>query len=215
MSNKITYFAFSLLMLFSVGTAFGQDDWELKSDKDGVKVYYKKTATVHEVKLVTSIQSSLSGIIQLFNEVDNYPRWGYKVTSSKLVKKVSDQEMYYHSKFDFPWPMDDRDVVMHTKLFQDSKTKAIYSTSVASPKTVGEEKGFVRITNSTTKWTLIPGTNGWVYVEYYVSSSPGGNIPDWLVNMAIDVGPRETIKNMKTILKQPTYKNAKLAYIKE
>lgn len=214
MSRSITLFFCILFSILSTSLT-AQKDWELKSDKDGIKVYYKKTTTVHEVKLVTSIQSSLSGIIQLFSEVENYPRWGYKVTSAKLLKKVSDHEMYYHSKFDFPWPMDDRDAVMHTKLEQDAKTKTIYSISTASPKFIPDEKNYLRMTNSNTKWTIIPGNNGWLYVEYYIYSSPGGNIPDWLVNMAIDVGPRETIKNMKTILKQPTYKNAKLAYIKE
>lgn len=214
MPRRITLFFCILFSMLSTSVS-AQKDWELKSDKDGIKVYYKKTTSVHEVKLVTSIQSSLSGIIQLFSEVDNYPRWGYKVTSAKLLKKVSDHEMYYHSKFDFPWPMDDRDAVMHTKLEQDAKTKTIYSISTAAPKFVPEEKNYLRMTNSNTKWTIIPGNNGWLYVEYYIYSSPGGTIPDWLVNMAIDVGPRETIKNMKTILTQPTYKNAKLAYIKE
>lgn len=214
MPRSITLFFCIFFSIFSTSVS-AQKDWELKSDKDGIKVYYKKTTSVHEVKLVTSIQSSLSGIIQLFSEVDNYPRWGYKVNSAKLLKKVSDHEMYYHSKFDFPWPMDDRDAVMHTKLEQDAKTKTIYSISTAVPKFVPEEKNYLRMTNSNTKWTIIPGSNGWLYVEYYIYSSPGGTIPDWLVNMAIDVGPRETIKNMKTILKQPTYKNAKLAYIKE
>jgi hypothetical protein len=214
MPRSITLFFCIFFSILST-TISAQKDWELKSDKDGIKVYYKKNTSVHEVKLVTSIQSSLSGIIQLFSEVENYPRWGYKVTSSKLLKKVSDHEMYYHSKFDFPWPMDDRDAVMHTKLEQDAKTKTIYSISTAAPKFIPDEKNYLRMTNSNTKWTIMPGSNGWLYVEYYIYSSPGGNIPDWLVNMAIDVGPRETIKNMKTILKQPTYKNAKLAYIKE
>ena len=214
MTRKFSLFI-ALFFFLGVSSVAAQDEWELKSDKDGIKVYYKKTSSVHEIKLVTSIQSSLSGIIQLFSEVENYPRWGYKVTSAKLLKKVSDHEMYYHSKFDFPWPMDDRDAVMHTKLVQDAKTKTIYSTSIAEPKYIAEEKNHLRMTNSNTKWTIVPGSNGWLYVEYYIYSSPGGNIPDWLVNMAIDVGPRETIKNMKTILKQPTYKNAKLAYIKE
>jgi hypothetical protein len=214
MPRSITLFFCIFFSILSTSIS-AQKDWELKSDKDGIKVYYKKNTSVHEVKLVTSIQSSLSGIIQLFSEVENYPRWGYKVTSSKLLKKVSDHEMYYHSKFDFPWPMDDRDAVMHTKLEQDAKTKTIYSISTAAPKFIPDEKNYLRMTNSNTKWTIMPGSNGWLYVEYYIYSSPGGNIPDWLVNMAIDVGPRETIKNMKTILKQPTYKNAKLAYIKE
>lgn len=205
---------FCLTLLPALHYAQG-DGWTLKSEKDGVKVYFKKTSDVYEVKLVTSIETSLSSIVKLFSDVSSYPKWGYKVASSKLVKKVSDKEMYYHSKLDFPWPMDDRDVVMHSKWEQDSKTQAIYATSAAAPKEVKEEEGYVRITVSNTKWTLIPNDSGWVYIEYYIYSQPGGSIPDWLVNLAIDVGPRETIKNMKTMLKQTTYKNAKLAYVKE
>jgi hypothetical protein len=212
---RILTMLFILNLLFLPFAASAQDAWELKSEKNGIKVYFKKTTSVYEIKLVTSIQSSLSGIIQLFNEVENFPKWGYKVTEAKLLKKVSDNESYYHSKFDFPWPMDDRDVVMHTKLEQDPKTKTVTSTSTAAPTFIPEEKNYLRMTNSNTKWTLVPGTNGWLYVEYYIYSSPGGSIPDWLVNAAIEVGPRETIKNMKTILQQPTYKKAKLAYIKE
>lgn len=214
MQSRLYFFLLALLC-FSVVAGAQSDGWTLKNDKDGIKVYFKKTSDVYEVKLVTSMQSSLSGVIQLFNEVSNYPLWGYKVTSSRMLAKVSDREMYYYSTFDFPWPLDDRDVVMHTKLTQDEKTKAIYSVSVAEPSYHPTQKNYLRMTNSNTKWTLIPGNNGWLYVEYYIYSSPGGSIPDWLVNMAIDVGPRETIKNMKSILQRGTYKNAKLAYIKE
>ncbi|MBK8922208.1 MAG: hypothetical protein IPM81_12020 [Saprospirales bacterium] len=46
-------------------------------------------------------------------------------------------------------------------------------------------------------------------------SDPGGNLPDWAINLAIDVGPRETIKRMREILKDPLYQNAKLAHIRE
>lgn len=206
----------TFLWLFLPALAVAQaDGWVLKNNKDGVKVYYRSTGDVYEIKLVTSIQSSLSGIIHLFNEVPNYPKWGYKVTSAHLVKKVNEQEMYYRSTIDFPWPLDDRDVVMHSKLSQDEKTKAVYSVSVASPNAYPVQKNYLRMTESNTKWTLIPGPNGWVYVEYYIYSKPGGSIPDWLVNLAIDVGPRETILNIKNLLQQPAYKNIKLAYIKE
>jgi hypothetical protein len=210
-----TTFIAAFLTVSQLLTAQTSDGWALKNDKDGIKVYYKKTADVQEVKLVTSIQSSLSGIIQLFSEVDNYPKWGYKVVSSQLLKRVSDNEMYYHSKLDFPWPMEDRDVVMHTRLEQDPKSKAVYSHSTSVSTYIPAEKDYIRIVTSNTKWTLIPGPGGWVYVEYYIYSNPGGSIPEWLVNLAIDVGPRETIKNIKTMLQYPKYKNVKLAFIKE
>lgn len=204
-----------LLLNIHASTAQNNGGWALKNNKEGVKVYFKKTADVHEIKLITSLHTTLPGIVQLLSEVEHYPVWGYKVMESKLLKKVSDKEMYYYSKLDFPWPLSDRDLIMHTYLEQDSVTKRITARSVAEPGYLPENKDVVRIRNAHTQWTLLPGTGGWPYIEYYIYSDPGGNIPDWLVNMAIDVGPRETIKAMRGLLQQEKYKKAKLAHIRE
>ena len=203
------------LQFFGPVAAQSQDGWELKGEKNGVKVYYRKTSDVYELKLVTSIKTPLSGIVTLFDDVAKYPDWGYKVSESRLLKRVSPTEMYYYSRIDFPWPMSDRDVVLHTKLEQNAHNNAVTSNSVAVSGWVPEVKDVVRLKKANTKWTLIPGTGGWLYVEYYLNSDPGGNIPDWAINMALDLGPRETIKRMKAILKDPAYQNTKLAHIKE
>jgi hypothetical protein len=194
---------------------FSQNEWVFKNEKEGVKVYYRKTSDIQEVKLISSIKVPLSGLIQLFSEVELYPTWGYKVMESRLIKKVSDTEMYYYSRLDFPWPLSDRDLVMHTKLEQDPVTRKIIATSKAVPNMAPEVADVVRITNATTQWTLIPGAGGWLYTEYYIYSSPGGNIPDWMINMAVDVGPRETIKNIRNIVQQYKYQSARLAHIRD
>ena len=192
-----------------------QDGWVLKNEKDAVKVYYRKTPGIYELKLATSIKTSLSGVVRMFDEVQKYTEWGYKVSEARLLKRVSPTEMYYYSKIDFPWPMNDRDVILHTKVEQDPHNHSIISISTSAPDYIPEVKDVVRVRQATTKWTLIPGTGGWLYVEYYLNSDPGGNLPDWAINMALDVGPRETIKRMREILRDPEYQNTKLAHIKE
>jgi START domain len=191
-----------------------QQGWTLKSDKDNTKVYLRQNGALYEVKITTSIQAPLAGIVTLLQEVDQYYRWGYKVTSANTIKKVSDQECYYRSTIDFPWPLDDRDIVMHSQTEQ-LENGTVIAKSSAAPDMAPTQPNFVRIKVSETTWTLVPSPSGWTYVEYYIYSNPGGSLPEWLVNMAIDVGPRETLKNMKVMLKQPKYRNAKLAYIKE
>jgi START domain len=203
----------AILLTITAGQMFAQTGWTLKSNKDNVKVYYRKTTDIHELKLTTSIKAPLSGLVLLFDEVELYPKWGYKVVSARKIKVVSNTEMYYQSKIDFPWPADDRDVVMHTKLEQNPTTKVIVSSSTAAPDLIPAEKDYLRMRNSRTTWTLVPSPDGWTYVEYYIYSSPGGTIPDWMINAAIDVGPRETIKTMKVLLQQARYQNAKLDYI--
>lgn len=204
----------SLLFLLPV-TAQNKDGWIFKHDKDAVKVYYRKTSGIYELKLVTSLKVPLSGIVQLFDDVNKYAEWGYKISESRLLKRVSPTEMYYYSRLDFPWPMSDRDVVLHTRLQQDTHNLSITSSSTAVPDYLPEVKDVVRVRKANTKWSLVPGPGGWLYIEYYLYSDPGGNIPDWAINMALDMGPRETIKRMREILKDPYYQNSKLAHIKE
>ena len=201
-------------LFLSLGYAQDTDGWLLKNDKDNVQVFYKKTDNVQEIKLITSLRTTLTGLVHLLSEVDNYPNWGYKVMEARLLKRVSDTEMFYYSRLDFPWPLSDRDMVMHTTLRQDPITHRILSTSTAVPDYLPVVPDVVRITSARTQWTMTPGTNGWIGVEYYLHSNPGGNIPDWVVNMAIDLGPRETIKSLRGLLPQTRYQAARLEYIK-
>lgn len=209
-----------LLLIVSIGLfqipSFAQaaDGWLLKNDKDNVRVFYKKTDDVQEIKLVTSLKTTLSGLVELLSDVKNYPTWGYKVMESRLLKRVSDTEMFYYTRLDFPWPLADRDLVMHTVLRQDPATHKIICSSTAMPDYLAKVPDVVRITSARTQWTLVPGAGGWIYVEYFLHSNPGGNIPDWAVNMAIDVGPRETIKGLRNLLPQTRYQAARLEYIK-
>lgn len=214
----VSQLLFCLLLALALpfgASAQSKEGWVLKNEKAGVKVYYRKTSDIHELKLATAIKAPLPGIAHLLDDVDKFSTWGYKVSEARLVKRVSPTEMYYYAVLDFPWPMSDRDVVLHTKLEQDPHSNAIVSTSVAVAGMVPEKKDVVRIKKTTTKWTITPGTGGWMGVEYYLHSDPGGNLPDWAINLALDVGPRETIKKMRETLKGPNYQNTKLAHIKE
>ncbi|MFN0215222.1 MAG: START domain-containing protein [Saprospiraceae bacterium] len=215
MRKKLLTLLFGTLCFPGLIIAQNTNGWIFKNEKEGVKVYYRKTSDVYELKLITSLKVSLSGLVTLLSEVDNYPRWGYKVAESRELKKVSDWEIYYYSRLDFPWPLDDRDIVVHSKMEQDPLTRRVTATSIAEPNYLPSNKGVIRMTNARTSWTLLPGPGGWTYVEYYIYSDPGGSLPDWLVNMALDVGPRETIKNIRSFVQQEKYQSVKLAHLKD
>ncbi len=215
MLKKILTFLLFTCITTSFLFAQNTDGWVFKNEKEGVKVYYRKTSDVYELKLITSLKVSLSGLVTLLSEVDNYPKWGYKVSESRELKKVSDWETYYYSKLDFPWPLDDRDIVVRSRIDQDPITRRITASSVAVSDYLPVNKGVVRMDNAHTTWTLLPGPGGWTYVEYYIYSNPGGSLPDWLVNMALDVGPRETIKNIRSFVQQEKYQRVKLAHLRE
>ena len=65
------------------------------------------------------------------------------------------------------------------------------------------------------KWNLYPQKDGRVKIEYFLKSDPAGSIPTWMVNLALDQGPIETIKNMQRELKKAKYQDVRLSFIEE
>lgn len=202
-------------MLNLSGSAQNAASWEFKGEKDGIRIYHQKTPGLLHIKLSMSVKVPLSGIVLLFSDADRYIEWGYKITASRLLHRVSNSELWYYALYDFPWPMDDRDIILHSKIEQDPNTRAISITNTPYPAYLPENKGIIRIRNSKTRWLFTPGAGGWVQVEQQISTDSAADMPDWLVKLTADTGPRETAKSIRKILQQEKFQLARLAHIKD
>ena len=216
MQNMSAFWLLVWMMLFQQ-PLFAQKAaaWQFKGEQDGIKIYHQKTPGLLHIKLTTSVKVPLSGIVSLFSDADHYHNWGYKISHSKLLKRESPMELWYYAKYDFPWPLDDRDIILHSKMEQDPVSKNIKITNTPYPAYLPENKGVLRIKNTHTRWLFVPSENGWVYVEQEISTDSAEDMPDWLVKMTADTGPRETAKAVRKILQQAQYQHAKLAHIRD
>ncbi|MEN0046012.1 MAG: START domain-containing protein [Bacteroidota bacterium] len=205
------------LLLFSLATfsISAQSDWQLKKDKKDIKVFYRDAANsyIKELKIETHLNASLSTIMAFLYDVDLYPEWVYSCSEAKLEEKITASEVYYYSVMDFPWPMWDRDFIVHSTIHQDPKTGVIVTNSVATTDYQAAREDMIRIEEMNIRWTLTPLKNGSVKVEYYLKSNPGGNIPAWAINLALDRGPIQSINNLKKMIRQEKYQLAKLDFI--
>jgi hypothetical protein len=208
-----TLFLLGLCCIFQ--PLFSQNDWEFKGEKDGIKIYHKKTTGLLHIKLSTSVKAPLSGIASLFADVDNYKQWGYKLSQTRLLRRDSPTELWYYARYDFPWPLDDRDIILHSKMEQDPVSRRLTITNTPYPAYLPENQGIVRIKNTTTQWVFVPGKDGWVYVEQQIATDSAEGVPDWLVKMTADTGPRETAKSVRKTLMQDKYQQARLAHIRD
>ncbi len=205
----------TLLVLFLL--IAGGNDWVLKKDKDHITVYTRKKADsdYKELKCVSTVKTSLSAIVKMLTDVDDYTDWIFHCESSKVVKKVNDAELYYYQLTSAPFPVSDRDMVAHLIITQDSKSKKVTVTADAAEGLVPEKDDIVRIKKFHSSYTLIPKEKGMVEIDYEMGADPGGNIPAWLVNMAIVKGPFTTQQMMNKILAGAKYKSVKLPFITE
>lgn len=208
------------LLLFFVSALFAQpeDDWELVSEKEGVKVY-TKSVDGHKIKsmrMSCEIEgTSLSSFAAVFHDMSSYQDWVYSGKEPSLLLKLAENEIFYYVRSDFPWPMSDRDFVVHNKVWQNPNTYTFYSHSTVLNDYLDEVEDVVRIKEFDATWEITPLKNGRYNLKYTFFTDPGGSIPNWIVNRFLDVGPFQTIKNLEQEAKKEKYQKVEFSYLKE
>ena len=213
---KKILFSLCLLLLATV-YCFAQDDWKLKSDKDGIKAYSRKTedSKINAVRITSDFATSLSRIVAVIADVNTYDEWIYNSKNTRLLKQVSPTELYYYGEVKFPWPTTNRDFVSHVTVSQDpqSKTVTINASNVTGWEPV--KKNLVRIENSVGKWIITPVGKNHVSVLYELHADPGGDLPVLLINSFSATGMVATFKNLRRRLERTDLSLSAAPFIKE
>jgi hypothetical protein len=210
-------FGLGLFVCFVCSRAHAQKDWELRQDKEGIKIYTKNIddAALKSVKTICTLNTSLSTLTAALIDISNSAEWVYSTKKISLLKKISPSELIYYSELDIPWPASNRDFIIRLEVKQDEKSKAVSVIGYNLPDYLPEVKNVVRIRKSNSKWLITPLQNGQVKIEYVLDVDPGGNIPAWLINMFAAKGPFETFKKLREVVKKPAYSHPDLPFIKE
>lgn len=211
--------AFIILLSLGMNTAVrkeGPSIWELKKDKNGIQIYARKVPNwdYQELKVTMEVESTLPGLIAALKDVPAYPQWVYTCTDAYFYKNAPEEE-YYYTKFDAPWPVKHRDLIVHSVLKQDTTTKTVIFKGEGLPGYRPSAEGIIRIPKFDGQYFLVPKSNNLVDVTYIVKLDPGGWLPIWLVNLVSISGPYNSFVNLKDFVKQDKYQKAKLAYIEE
>lgn len=206
----------SLALLFSA-LSFGQENWTLKNNKDGIAIYTKtiENSNYKGIKVKCSLPATLSQFVAVIMDVNTATEWLYSTKSAVLLKKVSPAEVYYYSEVGLPWPLSNRDFVCHLTASQDPRTKVVTIDGPVVPDYMPEKNGIVRVTRSSGKWIITPAANNMVNIEYTLEADPGGSIPAWLVNLFATKGPMESFRKLKVQINKPQYRNVKYDFIKD
>lgn len=192
-----------------------ENPWKLSRQKDGIVVYVRDTpnSKLKSFKGVVTIPVRLTALVAALQDTKAFPRLFHNCKNARSLKKVGKNESYNYVVTNMPWPVKDRDSIVHSVLKQDKKTKRIRISINSKPKMLAVNKKMVRIQQMSGSWEFIPLKSGNVKVTYELSIMPGGKLPIWLVNvLAVDF-PFYTLKNIRELVKTPVYMNAKRSYI--
>lgn len=193
---KLAYF-FSFVLF---GFLFQQKPWQLAVNKEGIKVYTRKTdsTSIKEYKVTTVVKSPIDTVLKKILDIKNLKKWSYRIAESSLVKKMNDSTWVFYIHNDVEWPVMDRD---HVSKVQLKKKKNEYNMLLTPYNNfVKEKENVVRLTKFKGLWILKKTGPNQTEVTQQLYGDPESNIPSFFINMMIAKAPFHTFKNMKNQL---------------
>ncbi|WP_097458777.1 START domain-containing protein [Mangrovitalea sediminis] len=214
MSRKsVSLLLSALLALHSLAASA----WDLAKKNDGIEVYTElpKGSEFKAFYAITHVHASLHQLVAMQLHLDSQPDWIQDCKKSELVKRVSDREFYVYYVTHAPWPVDDRDYVLHSVIDQDPKSLVVTVNFQGVDNVLARTQSCVRAAKVEGFWRFTPEPGHQVKVEYQVHADPSGDVPAWLANSFVVDQPFQTLEKLRQHVDDPRYRNARVAFITE
>ncbi|RYY97207.1 MAG: lipid-binding protein [Chitinophagaceae bacterium] len=196
--KKQLFLSFFLLLL--AGSVFAQGGWKLTRSQDGLRIYQSENSGFKNIKVEATMPGSLDRLQQVLYNVGDFKNWVYGNKTAHQLKQVAANEYLYYSETALPWPLSNRDAVVHARVMRDGD-RSLRITETSAAGVMPEQPGKVRVHRSAISWTATPAAPGSINIVYVFEAEPGGKLPAWLVNNFAEKGPYESFKKLARLLK--------------
>lgn len=196
------------------------DDWRLDKDEDGIKVYTRavQNSAIREIKAELTIETSLDSIMAVFDDIPALPHWNHQCTKALPLTQVSAKERYHYQNIHMPFPVLDRDLLIHSQILQHGDKIIVQLNAapdyckqhVVKQCNVIKQSQNIMVNHSKGTYQLTPRGSNKVNVIWTQHTEPAGKIPHWLINsLLIDI-PFNTLKKLRKQVTLSKYQQAKL-----
>lgn len=185
-----------IILFISVGSFAA--DWELKKNEDGIIVYTREIANSDflEYKGIATVNASRRKVAEVILRISDYINWFPDCLDSKRLSYPDKNEVLVYYKIDSPWPVKDRDAVVHLYINDEPDKNKTTIDFKAEPNSLEKYPGVVRVPKSSGYWKL-ESINNQTKVTYQNHADPGGSVPAWVVNMFVVDAPFKTLLAIK------------------
>ncbi|MFT4682073.1 MAG: hypothetical protein ACI9FU_000699 [Granulosicoccus sp.] len=201
-----------LLVIISV-SVFAQENWQLKKDNSGVKVYTKHVegSGLKAIKATTTFACDFATCVAVLRDI---PHLTELFPGCERTEKVSqtdiDQIHYIH--LNAPWPVTDRDATFHLTYEYRPETETLFIQADVINDKYPEQDGMIRLTKGIGTWTFKKAREQ-LELIYLFHGDPGGNIPDWLANSVVEDNPLEMLHNFHRLVELPRYQGKSFSFL--
>lgn len=187
-------------------------EWQERLNESGILVESRPfPGQKHqEFRATLTLTATPASVIALLQDNDACSRWLFRCEESRLLDLISNQERYFYQVTDLPFPAKSRDVIFHATLeYQDNGGIRV---NVSSAPDHIEETGHVRIRHAIGYYLVEPVSDSSTRVTWQQYINPAGSLPGWLVNSMLTDLPFKSLQNMRQLVTEPPYAEARFSY---
>ncbi len=193
------------LWLLAAATLAHAAEWEEVKRTKGIIVYEFEVEDrdLAAFRGVGAVNGTLYEILAILSDSDRRTEWQHKCVGAHDVERINESSRITYNRTAAPWPVDDRDVVLKTKIKVVEPDQVILAQfrAISTPKK-GKVKGVVRMPYLKGHYKLTRVGPKRTRVEYQVDADPGGWLPDWLANRASRELPINTLLGLRRQVKR-------------
>ena len=182
MKLYITTLFFIALMMMDASAA--GDDWELRKDRDGIRVYTKarEESGIYIYKVITSIRMKPERVFEQVVDFRENLKYMELVDSLSFMDHRKNERYINYMRIDMPWPVKNREMVMDMKV--QFSPDSIRLVSDDRPGRIKDSETIIKVEDFHEEWVIRSfGDTGNTKITVMGWINPGGSIPTWVVNM--------------------------------
>jgi hypothetical protein len=157
-------------------------EWTLEKDAEHIQLYTRPVpgSPFLEVKATTLINAPMQKVADAFGYGEGCSDWRALCKSSEVLSTVSDTERYVYLVLDLPWPLSDRDMVIHSTARMDPAAKTA-TVQLESASSRHPARDYVRA-ESNGEYTIRAISEDQVEFTYIMHTDLGGDLSPEVIN---------------------------------
>jgi hypothetical protein len=201
--------ALVILLFLMPSYSNAEDQWTLKKDSNGVKVYSTPSGGEDLIifKGVTEINAPIEVVTEVVRDIPSYTQWYWQCKEARVLKSDPGKRTIVFYFVSHPgWPVSDRDFIIYNTQVGDPKDGEVsLALGNIAEDIVPLQEGIVRLKHVSGGWNLKKIDKNKTAVTLLIKTEPGGSVPKAIANMVMGDTPFNTLKDLKRMAAMDKY----------
>ena len=190
------------------------ENWEEAIEDNGITIHTRnlEDSRINAFRAEIVLDAPLEAVMAVMANPASCMEWVHQCSHAENLEGGSFRDRYAYSINDMPWPVSDRDYVLHIRTHTGKSRDHIIIEMESVDGRVEKKDGYVRMPESSTVYELFRRDDNRTRLVWYQHAAPGGSLPNWLVNrLATDI-PYESLRTLNDVVQKERYQGHELAF---